>query len=254
MRSVLIAAVAAMLPVYVHGADISVTTSTNGSTIIYVVGDFQLGDEKRFAEISASQAFVSFRSPGGNAIAGMAISETIRNRGFITYVASGATCASACGIAWLGGKRRVMSANAQIGFHAAYRKTAYGTTEDSGVTNAVLGGFLTKELELPLEAVIYVTRESGPNNLEWLNPDDARKVGITVEQQEWQIVPPGLSARYQPPAPPQTYGGAYDAPAPPVYSVPPPPVVYQSPPMVIYPPMYRGGGYRAPAPYYRRYR
>jgi ATP-dependent protease ClpP protease subunit len=231
-------------------------------TLVFVAGDFQNGDSDRFANETRglSSVVVAFQSAGGIALEGMAISENIRNGGFATYVASGATCASACGVAWLGGKRRAMSANARIGFHAAYHKTGYGTTEDSGMTNAVLGAFLSQKLGLSYLAVAYLTHESGRNNLKWLTPDDARKVGIDVEviemnagapapQYSVPAVPRG-SWPGTPAAPPQDDGwvdyphgdGWMPEPQQPAYAPQQPayaPPVYAPPPAMYGAPVYR---------------
>jgi hypothetical protein len=108
----------------------------------------------------------------------MLVGIAIREKGFTTYVAAGQTCASSCGIAWLAGTKRAMSQGAQIGFHAIYDKVGY-ETRDNGRANALLGNYLT-QLGLSPQAIIYLTRASGPNNLEWFTPQAARSVGIDV--------------------------------------------------------------------------
>lgn len=182
-KIVIAAAIAAIAAVRLAEAA-TITVKPLGSGMppaVFVTGEIVEGDADRFRIMTASlpQAIVVLRSPGGSAAEGVGISGIIRENGYTTYVASGSLCASACGIAWLGGARRAMSINARIGFHAAYFRTAFGT-EDAGGANAILGAFLAKELGLPLTAVAYVTRQSGPDHLEWLNPGEARQVGIEM--------------------------------------------------------------------------
>jgi hypothetical protein len=135
--------------------------------LVFVSGDFQNGDNERFANETRglSSVVVAFQSTGGIALERHGDKRKYSESRLTNYVASGATCACARGIAWLGGKRRAMSANARIGFHAAYHKTG-GTTEDSGMTNAVLDAFLSRKLGLSYLALAYLTHESGPTNLE----------------------------------------------------------------------------------------
>jgi transposase len=93
-----------------------------------------------------------------------------------TVVAGDARCASACAIAWLGGTPRLMSAEARVGFHAAYNSE---TGQETGVGNALVGAYLNK-IGLPYSAVFYITR-AAPNSMTWLNIADAEKQGIDVE-------------------------------------------------------------------------
>src|SRR5262249_842826 len=95
----------------------------------------------RFRVARLSKAIVAFESDGGSLIAGIRIGELIRMKGFYTVVPSGARCASACAIAWLGGAQRFMGEPALVGFHAAYRNDGTGPTE-AGAANAILGAYL----------------------------------------------------------------------------------------------------------------
>jgi hypothetical protein len=63
-------------------------------------------------------------------------------------------------------------------FSCHYDKVGY-ETRDNGGANALLGNYLT-QLGLSPQAIIYLTRASGPNNLEWLTPQAARSLGIDV--------------------------------------------------------------------------
>jgi hypothetical protein len=162
-----------------HAATISVKVPANGGpAIVLVDGDLEANDGDQFrSKISfLSKAIVSFRSDGGSVVAGIQIGESIRLKGFTTVVAEGARCASACAIAWLGGSTRLMSAEARVGFHAAYNSK---TGQETGVGNALVGAYLTK-IGLPYSAVIYIT-QAAPNSMTWLSITDAKKQGIDVE-------------------------------------------------------------------------
>jgi hypothetical protein len=162
-----------------HAATIVVRPAANGEpALVTVDGDLQPNDGVQFRSKTSflSKAIISFRSRGGSAVVGIQIGECIRLKGFTTVVAGNARCASACAIAWLGGTPRLMSAEARVGFHAAYSSE---TGQETGVGNALIGAYLDK-IGLPYSAVIYIT-QAAPNSMTWLSIADAEKQGIDVE-------------------------------------------------------------------------
>ena len=152
-----------------------------GSDLLEVVGDLSFGDEKKFIQlaIGSDNAIVVLQSPGGSVLAGIEIGRAIRLKGFSTYVPDGIMCASACALAWLGGRSRLMSDTSKVGFHAAYTDEN-GTNNVSSVANAVVGAYLN-QLGLPIAAIIYITK-ADPNRMQWLNFSDAQNVGIDVRK------------------------------------------------------------------------
>ena len=147
-------------------------------SVIIVDGDLVLGDEKRFADaaISTPEALVVLGSNGGNLFAGIEIGKAIRLKGFTTLVPDNTRCASACALAWLGGRVRAMGTTAEVGFHAA------SNADDGQVTssgNALVGAYLS-QIGLPTAAVVYIT-EPPPNSIRWLTATDAAKYGIDVK-------------------------------------------------------------------------
>lgn len=155
------------------------TRLDGGLTAIFVSGDFAYGDERRFVDtaIAADSAVVVFQSPGGNLFAGIEIGKAIRLKGFSSLVLDDQVCASACAIAWLGGRVRMMGASAKIGFHAAYEDNS-GQKIPTGVGNALVGAYLS-QLGLPDAAIIYVTSAS-PYEVQWLTLADAFRYNIDV--------------------------------------------------------------------------
>jgi len=131
----------------------------------------------RFRVARLSKAIVAFESDGGSLLAGNRIGELIRMKGFFTVVPSGARCASACAIAWLGGAQRFMGEPALVGFHAAYRNDGTGPTE-VGAANAVLGAYLNT-IGLSESAILHVTM-TAPNSMTWLTLQEAAQHGIEV--------------------------------------------------------------------------
>jgi hypothetical protein len=171
--------------------------------VITISGELELGDEKRFANmaVNISHAVVAFDSPGGNLVAGIEIGRAIRLKDFSTAVPANATCASACAVAWLGGRQRLMGANARIGFHAAYL-VQDGKAETTGVGNALVGAYLN-QLGLPERAIIYITMSS-PETVNWLDRTEARSVGIDVTALEQESRPQPATEPALPRAPVET--------------------------------------------------
>jgi hypothetical protein len=187
------------LPVY--AAEI-----TAGGTAITLNGLIGSDDAETFkvkAQLFPGKATAILNSPGGNLLAALAIGEFIRLRGWSTYVSD--ECDSACALIWLGGTQRLMTSDAKIGFHAA---SVNGQQTGSG--NAVLGAYL-KRIGLSDEAVIYAT-QAGPDNIIYLTPSEAKRVGIEVSvlgregggpgkppPGQWAFVPKAATKQTQPP-------------------------------------------------------
>ena len=147
-------------------------------TIITLEGDLVEGDDRKFvdAALTNPDALVVFHSNGGNLFAGIEIGKAIRLKGYTTLVPEEMRCASACALAWLGGRVRAMGTTAQVGFHAA------SNVKDGKVTsagNALIGAYLS-QLGLPSAAVVYIT-EPPPESIRWLTAADAQQYGIDVK-------------------------------------------------------------------------
>jgi hypothetical protein len=147
-------------------------------SVITLEGDLIEGDDKKFIDIALANpnALVVFHSNGGNLFSGIEIGKAIRLKGYTTLVPDEMRCASACALAWLGGRVRAMGTTAQVGFHAA------SNINDGKVTsagNALVGAYLS-QLGLPSAAVVYIT-EPPPDSIRWLTAADAQQYGIDVK-------------------------------------------------------------------------
>jgi hypothetical protein len=168
------------MPLSVWAAEFSRSgSSSGGPDVIFVVGDLTFGDDKRFINVAlnSENAIVVFQSPGGNLAAGIEIGKAIHLKGFATYVPDAIQCASACALAWLGGRVRYMSNTARVGFHAVYVDSG-GQAAVSSAGNALVGAYLN-QLGLPASAIIYIT-DAPPEGMQWLNFTDAQHYGIDV--------------------------------------------------------------------------
>ncbi len=152
--------------------------STAARPIISVSGQFYEGDDKVFASLAAplDQAEVVFSSPGGNLMAGIGIGKIIRIKGFGTHIGNSEVCASACGLAWLGGVNRTAHEGAQIGFHAAY-VTEGNESREHGAANDVVGAYLA-QLGMSQSSIVYIT-SAPPEGMQWLPVRQARSFGLS---------------------------------------------------------------------------
>jgi len=188
-----------------RAADISVVANETADSpaLILIKGPFQknegedLKDFGTFSALAAAQkkpAVVFLDSRGGNAWTGIRIGLMIRRYGFSTAVADGALCASACAVAWMGGKERFMGNNAQIGFHAAWGKDS----SEISAPNAIIGAYFHEVGIKNYDAIAYLTK-AAPDAMTWLTPTDAIRYGIAVtffslSQDQWQWARSALRA------------------------------------------------------------
>jgi hypothetical protein len=96
--------------------------SARDLTVVTVAGELNFRDEEAFTDkvLRLREAVVVFDSVGGNLVAGIEIGKAIRLKGFSTLVLDDTLCASACALAWLGGKTRWAAPRAKIAVHAAW--------------------------------------------------------------------------------------------------------------------------------------
>jgi hypothetical protein len=190
-----------------RAADIITTKADDGSNVICISGKIDKDDSdkfKRIVSVVTGQTVVFLDSNGGSAMDGLDIGEYIRYKGYSTAVGDDTDCASSCGLIWLAGKRRYLGTSARVGFHAAYTVSGDDARE-SGVANAVIGGYLTK-LGLSYQAIVFAT-VAPPDEIKWLTPDDAKRIGV-----EYSKLPEHKPVRL--PSIPEVVGG------PPVAGVP----------------------------------
>ena len=175
MRRLICTAVLALsLPA--EAATITVQTVDGGDPVVVVQGPFRPGDENAFRvqTHALTNALVVLQSDGGSADAGLGIGTMIRDKGFATAVQS--YCHSACALAWLGGIKRYMGANAEIGFHALFNAD---TGRGSLVTDAVVVVYAA-HMGLSYDDARWIIAR-GPDDLNMLTKAEAGQLGIAVD-------------------------------------------------------------------------
>lgn len=174
----------------------------SGLAVIEITGSFEPGDGDRFVKLATDdKALISLSSPGGNLAVAITMGEHIRMKGYSTVVPPGATCASACALAWLAGVARGGSETSKIGFHAASDKAG----DITAAGNAVIGAYLNK-IGVSYKAITFITSPS-PADMTWLTYAKARELGIDIVSIEKpkSSEPVGLGGGVEPsrPAAPQ---------------------------------------------------
>jgi hypothetical protein len=161
-------------------AEIATLPDKDGPALIFVMGDIQSGDAKKFRTEAAKSdnAVVLLESEGGLVGEAIQIGEVIRLKGYATGVINGSVCNSSCGLIWLAGSPRGLSKSARVGFHAAYSRSGDSISE-SGVANAMVGRYLTL-LNLPERVVIFAT-SSPPEGMNWITSANYERLGIDLK-------------------------------------------------------------------------
>ncbi|MBM6596773.1 peptidoglycan-binding protein [Microvirga pudoricolor] len=168
------------------------------TSLVRVEGRLDFGDERVFREKVAgwTGGLVVFDSLGGNLLAGLGIGRAIRDAGLNTLVMNDETCASACALAWLGGKTRYAGPRSHIAFHAAWMLKD-GEKVETGSGNALVGAYLYS-LGLRDNAIVYIT-QAGPDEAKSLSFRDAEVLGIQVSEFSVPLPPSTTAMRAEPP-------------------------------------------------------
>jgi len=178
-RSVLAFAcvVAACRPVW--AADLTTTLSRENRTIVLLNGEIAEGNAGRLRDIirgatSSGRPVSGIRlnSPGGSLVEGVRLAGVIQGAKIATVIASGATCAAACFIAFVAGNQKFASATATVGVPGAANKQ-----EAAGETPAIVR--VVKELGL-LDAIVEKILTTREDDITWLTQDDLRAMGAIV--------------------------------------------------------------------------
>jgi hypothetical protein len=102
----------------IPGPDWRVNYDANRATLV-LAGEYQFGVATAFAEVLDQYPdahTVELEGPGGLEREGLAIAHAIQNRDLVTHAIG--DCESACTLAFLAGRERVLGTNASLGFHA----------------------------------------------------------------------------------------------------------------------------------------
>lgn len=158
-------------------------------TAIFAEGDIEEGDVERLSQFLSTVAIrkttaIYLASPGGSLFEGMRLGRFFARQHIKTVVEGNRICASACALAFLGGRDnagkawRSSSSNSQLGFHAF---SSADPMRDESETQLVVSQVLDYglEVEAPLELLIlnFATPSS---SIYWLSEDEICSLGIKL--------------------------------------------------------------------------
>jgi hypothetical protein len=185
-----------------NAASISSTISKEGKVVVSIAGAIAEGDADALRSVvkSANESGrlvsgIRLNSPGGSLAEGVRLAEIIRFGKIATVVANGATCASACFVAFAAGDPKYVSYSASVGIHGASDANGHETVEAGAATVSMAR--IVKDLGVPTP-IIGKMVVTPPDQIVWLGPDDLRSMGTTMTGKPAQV-PPDQSATTAPP-------------------------------------------------------
>ncbi len=152
---------------------------------ISITGDIAPGDAealealmRRIDDSSQPVRMLHLDSPGGNLVGGIALARFIRRHVEVSIVVDdGATCASACFLAFSAGAEKYVSANSFVGVHGAADRLGHVTADSVAATVAMAR--ITAELGVPPQITQKIVA-TAPSEIAWLTADDLRSMGVTI--------------------------------------------------------------------------
>ena len=159
---------------------------TGRAVTISIVGEIVDGDSDAFnsaIETATSEGFsiaeVRLNSVGGSLFEGAHIARLVWAANMKTRVASGATCASACFLAFAAGSTKLVEAAARVGVHAASDEGGTETLASIGATAAMAR--IAGKFQVPSKIIENMV-STPASRMFWLSRSDLMSMGaITTE-------------------------------------------------------------------------
>lgn len=159
-------------------------------TAILAVGEIADGDVKRLSRYLSTidarpTTAIYLASPGGSLYEGMRLGLYFKQHRIKTIVEGNQVCASACALAFLGGRDndgnpwRSSSSNSQLGFHAF--SSGHSPVQDEGGTQMVVSHVLQygREVDAPIDLLI-MNFATPANSMYWLDQREICTLGIKL--------------------------------------------------------------------------
>ena len=163
----------------VSAADLTTTLSRENRTIVLLNGELADGDAGRLRDIVRGSVSsgrpvsgIRLNSPGGSLVEGVRLAGVIQNAKIATVIASGATCAAACFIAFVAGNQKFVSATATVGVPGAAN-----SQDAAGEVPAIVR--VVRELGL-LDSIVEKMLAAREGEIVLLTQDDLRAMGATT--------------------------------------------------------------------------
>jgi hypothetical protein len=188
VRGVFAFACAAAACCSASAADLTTTLSRENRTIVLLNGELSDGDAGRLKDLIRTSTTsgrpvsgIRLNSSAGSLLEGVRLAGTIQNAKIATVIPSGATCASACFIAFVAGNEKFASATATVGAPGAADR--FGKDAAGKVPSIVR---VVKEMGL-LDAIVEKMLATRDDQVAWLTQDDLRAMGAVTTGKPSQV-------------------------------------------------------------------
>lgn len=165
----------------------------NNGTEIELAGGITVGVANEIEQLLAENPgvhTVHLNSGGGRIVEAENIRNLIEQRGLDTYVS--AECLSACTIAYLGGKRRFIDADAKLGFHAGtYPGSSEGDVES--INRSMVEAAVSRGVDRAFAEMAYMSESE-----EFWKPDNTALIaaGFVTEISNGQFATSGFGINF----------------------------------------------------------
>ena len=168
-----------------QAADISKQINKDGTLIVTISGEIEMGDETKFKDIipvsgDPRHVIVKLNSKGGwNRAAELHRPPHAGSRGYEATVEKGARCNSACTLIFFAGTYRTMEAGTRLGFHSAWPEGIPAIRDENA--NKKIGEYLAW-MGAP-QQVIYSQPKADPCCLNYLSQKELKAMGALKERE-----------------------------------------------------------------------
>lgn len=171
---------------------------SDGCASIQFDGEIEPGDRGRLAKLISLneqgcsneqiEPGVSFNSPGGDLDEAVAIGKLVREKGIATIVMPGASCISACAVAFLGGVSRTV--NGVYGIHRPYTiDPSAGPRDSLDQYNSMIRMLNSYMLEMRISPDLAEQMvKTSPENVRFLTPSEMSSLGVTGKDPVWEDI------------------------------------------------------------------
>jgi hypothetical protein len=187
----LLTCVIAFVPTNMLALDFTIHPNNSDElTAVLATGSVIEGDTERLdaflsRQPKRAQTAIYLAGPGGSLYEGMRLGRYFSRNGIKTIVEGGRDCASACALAFLGGRDRSgqvwrsSSDNSRLGFHAFTSSGQTASSEDQ--TQRVVSDVLSysRDVEAPLELMI-INFATPSQKIYWLSQLEICGLGIRL--------------------------------------------------------------------------
>ncbi len=118
--------------------------------------------------------FLVLNSPGGNVRAGLSLAHFLVDQDLAAIVGEDMICVSICSFAFITANTRIMARGARLGIHSASDYSGRANFE----TNHTLASILSLVPGAEAQAYLSIANGTPPQDVTWLNPEQARALGF----------------------------------------------------------------------------